>query len=93
MNYQTELTCQRIDIWLWHARIYKSRSISHFSIKNEIIKINSKSVIKPATLIKKDDIITIPRNNSSRVIQVLGFSTRRVSAKLCHSLYKEILEK
>lgn len=82
MNYQTELTCQRIDIWLWHARIYKSRSISHFSIRYKIIKINSKSVIKPATLIKKDDIITIPWNNSSRVIQILGFFNPKSFSKI-----------
>lgn len=93
MNNHIELNSQRIDVWLWHARLYKTRTLSHNLVKKNLIKINGKAIIKPAIHVKKDDIITIPWQNYSRVFQVLNFAKQRVPAKLCPFLYKEILEK
>lgn len=93
MTIQIEIISQRIDIWLWHARIYKTRSISNQFIKQGHVRVNTNPIKKSATLIKKNDILTLFWYNQIRVIKIKNFTTQRVSAKLCNFLYEEILEK
>lgn len=83
---------QRIDLWMWHARIYKTRSISTKFIKLGHIRLNSCLVTKSAHAIKMNDILTFPWNEQIRVIKVLNLTKQRVAAKNISLIYQEILE-
>lgn len=83
---------QRIDLWMWHARIYKTRSISTKFIKLRHIRLNSCLVSKSAHTIKINDILTFPWNEQIRVIKVLNLTKQRVAAKNISLIYQEILE-
>ncbi|MDI2090039.1 RNA-binding S4 domain-containing protein [Commensalibacter oyaizuii] len=89
----TEPLSQRIDLWLWHARIYKTRSISATITKSTAIRLNSILIHKPSTQVKRNDILTFPYHNKVRVIKILNFSKQRVAARNISLLYEEILEK
>lgn len=84
---------QRLDVWLWHARLGKTRTISSQLIKDGFVHVNSSRILKASYAIKQQDIITLPHASRIRVIQIIGFSRQRVAAKNCMFLYKEILEK
>lgn len=83
---------QRIDIWLWHARIYKTRSISTNFVSQNIFRLNSCSISKPAYKIKINDVLTFPWNNKIRVIKILNLTKQRMAAKNISLIYQEILE-
>lgn len=83
---------QRIDIWLWHARIYKTRSISTNYVSQNIFRLNSCPISKPACKIKINDILTFPWNNQIRVIKILNLTKQRMPAKNISLIYQEILE-
>lgn len=93
MTDQIHLTSQRIDIWLWYARLCKTRSISNKLIKSGHVHINGHRIVKPATAVKKNDVITLPWHHQIKVIRVKNFTIQRSSARLCTILYEEILEK
>ncbi|CAI3924171.1 MULTISPECIES: S4 domain-containing protein [Commensalibacter] len=87
-----DIDTQRIDIWLWHARIYKTRSISTRFVSQNIFRINACSVCKPAYQVKLNDILTFPWNDTIRVIKILNLTKQRVAGKNISLIYQEILE-
>ena len=40
----------RLDLWLWAARFYKTRSLAASNIKKGLVKLSGKSVTKPSIL-------------------------------------------
>ncbi|CAI3923030.1 Ribosomal 50S subunit-recycling heat shock protein [Commensalibacter communis] len=87
-----ECQTQRIDLWLWHARIYKTRSISTKYIQHGAFRLNSCPVTKASCTIKKNDILTFVWYDTIRVIKILNLTKQRVAAKNISLIYQEILE-
>ena len=82
----------RLDTWLWYARFYKSRSLSSKAILNGKLRVNSNKVIKPASKVKINDVLTINHINMVRIIQVQSLGSRRGPASEAQKLYKDLLE-
>ena len=80
----------RIDTWLWYARFYKSRSLSSKAILNGKLRVNSNKIIKPASKVKINDVLTINHVNMVRVIQVQSIGSRRGPASEAQQLYKDL---
>ena len=72
---------QRLDQWLWHVRIYKTRQIASKAIVSGNIKVNFNIISKTHYLIKVNDIIEIAINNKFRTLDILKFTNRRISPK------------
>ncbi|EHD13735.1 hypothetical protein CIN_10940 [Commensalibacter intestini A911] len=77
---------------MWHARIYKTRSISTRFTKLGYIRVNSCSITKSAQTIKVNDVLTFPWNEQIRVIKILNLTKQRMGAKNISLIYQEILE-
>ena len=82
----------RLDTWLWYARFYKSRSLSSKAILNGKLRVNSNKVIKPASKVKINDVLTINHINMVRIIQVQSLGSRRGPASEAQKLYNELSE-
>ena len=80
----------RLDIWLWHARFYKSRSLSSKAILSGKLRVNSNKIIKPASKIKINDVLTINYVNTVRIIQIQSIGTRRGPASEAQALYNDL---
>jgi len=80
----------RLDTWLWYARFYKSRSLSSKAILSGKLRVNSNKIIKPASKVKIDDVLTINHLNMVRIIQVQNLGTRRGPASEAQKLYKDL---
>lgn len=78
----------RVDKWLWAARFYKTRQLAVKAIKNGKISVNSQRV-KPAALVKKDDLIIVKREPYRVEILIIELSEQRGPAKVAQALYKE----
>ena len=78
---------QRLDQWLWHVRIFKTRQIASKAIISGNIKINFNTITKTHYLIKVNSIVEIFFNDKFRTLEVLKFTNRRISPKEVNMFY------
>lgn len=79
---------QRLDKWLWHARIVKSRSLASQLVIGGKCRVNREKVAKPAYMVKCGDVITMSVFGRVRVLKIAGFSQRRGPA--AEALYVDL---
>lgn len=82
---------QRIDKWLWCARIYKTRAIAADAIKNGRVSINGIRT-KPARTVKPGDKLIVEKPPYSFHIEILAIANQRQSATNAMELYAESTE-
>ena len=80
----------RLDTWLWYARFYKSRSLSSKAVLSGKLRVNSNKIIKPASKVKINDVLTINHINMVRIIQVQSLGSRRGPASEAQKLYNDL---
>ncbi len=81
---------QRLDKWLWFSRLVKTRSQASRLIAAGKVRVNRRRVIKPASTIREDDVITAVINRRVRVVKVLNTGRRRGPAREAQDLYKDM---
>jgi len=72
---------QRVDNWLYRLRLAKTRNIAQKIIREGKLRINKVKIQKPSNKLKYGDIITLRKNNQIMVIEVIGFTKRRLDYK------------
>jgi ribosome-associated heat shock protein Hsp15 len=81
---------QRIDKWLWHARVVRTRSAAAALTVSGHVRVNGERVTAPSRLLRTEDILTIALDRSVRVLKVAGFAERRGGAEAGRALYIEL---
>ena len=80
----------RLDTWLWYARFYKSRSLASKAILGGKLRLNSNKIIKPASKVKINDVLTINHVNMVRIIKIQSIGARRGPASEAQTLYNDL---
>jgi ribosome-associated heat shock protein Hsp15 len=83
------LEAQRLDKWLWCARLVKTRTLSARLIEAGKVRVNGARVLKASRQVAKGDVITASLGRVA-VVRVLGAAERRVSASLARALYEDL---
>jgi ribosome-associated heat shock protein Hsp15 len=78
----------RLDVWLWAARFYKTRSLAKQAIEGGKIEVNE-SAAKPARAIHVGDQLRISRGIERFSVQVKAISAARGPAAVAQTLYEE----
>ncbi len=81
---------QRLDKWLWHARIVRTRAAAAELAASGYVRINGVRAQQTAKPVSLGDIVTIALHDRVRVLEVLGFSERRGPFSEASKLYREI---
>jgi ribosome-associated heat shock protein Hsp15 len=81
---------QRLDKWLWHARIVKTRSLAAQFVEQGKFRINREKILKPAYAVKSGDVITAAIFGRVRVLRIAGFSARRGPVSEAQALYVDL---
>lgn len=81
---------QRLDKWLWYARVVKSRSLAQGLIEGGRVRLNKSKVDKPRQIVKRDDVLTITVHHKVRVLKVLLPGTRRGPAAEAQTLFEDL---
>ena len=81
---------QRLDKWLWYARVTKTRTLAATLVQNGKVRVNRERTLKPRQQVKADDVVTIAVHGRVRVLRVLAPGERRGPAKEAVALYEEI---
>jgi ribosome-associated heat shock protein Hsp15 len=87
---ETARQTQRLDKWLWHARIVKTRSLAAQLIIKGKFRVNRGKVRKPAFPVKCGDVITASVSEHIRILQIVSFSERRGQAAEACGLYVDV---
>ena len=78
---------QRIDQWLWHVRIFKTRLLSSKSIMSGNIEIDQSKIKKNHVNVRVGNKIKIIKNNLSQEVEILQLTKRRISPKEVDKFY------
>lgn len=81
-------TGQRIDQWLWHARLIKSRSLAARLVEAGGVRINRRKITKSGHQIRPGDILTFMYAERLRIVEVVALASRRGPAREAVLLYK-----
>lgn len=80
----------RIDRWLWHARVVKTRALGAKLAQSGHVRINGRRIDAAGRAVRRDDVLTIALQNAVRVLKVVGFGERRGPATEARRLYDEL---
>jgi ribosome-associated heat shock protein Hsp15 len=81
---------QRVDKWLWFARMTKSRTLAAGLVAAGQVRINRVKVSKPSQEVGAGDILTLVAHGRVQVVRVLGCGKRRGPAQEARLLYQPI---
>jgi ribosome-associated heat shock protein Hsp15 len=81
---------ERLDLWLWHARACRSRSLAAALAGSGQLRRNGTAVTKAHQRLRVGDVLTFPQGAHIRVWQVLALSERRLAAKAVGALYEDL---
>jgi ribosome-associated heat shock protein Hsp15 len=81
---------QRIDKWLWHARVVRTRSAAAALAASGHVRVNGERVHAPSRPVRPDDVVTVALDRTVRVLRVLRFAERRGSADDARALWEDL---
>jgi ribosome-associated heat shock protein Hsp15 len=81
---------QRLDKWLWHARVVRARADAAALVQAGHVRVNGAREKSPGHSLKVDDVLTIRLDRGVRVLRVTGFSERRGNASAARTLYDDV---
>jgi len=81
---------QRIDRWLWHARIVRTRGAAAALAGSGYVRVNGVRIAAPSRAVRTGDVITVALDRTVRVLKVTGFAERRGPAGSAEQLYEEL---
>lgn len=85
---------QRLDKWLWFARIYKSRSLASKAVAEGAARITrggtTSRTNKPSFLVHIGDVVTLSAHKQVRVLEVISPGKRRGPATEAVMLYQDL---
>jgi ribosome-associated heat shock protein Hsp15 len=89
----TEDAC-RIDVWLWRARFFKTRSLAAHVVEEGGVRLLGGQarapVDKPSRLVRCGDVLTFAQGSKWVAVRVEAFGERRGPATEARALYSAL---
>ena len=83
-------TKQRLDRWLWCARMFKTRTLSAKAVTAGPVRVNEVRIGKPAFGVTPGDVITFVRARQIMTVRIEALADRRGSAPEAQTLYEDL---
>ncbi|MEQ8369659.1 MAG: RNA-binding S4 domain-containing protein [Alphaproteobacteria bacterium] len=94
---------QRLDVWLWRARLFASRRQASLACQSGHIRLNRQPVTRAHQPVRAGDVVTFVqggvrgggawRPGRPRVVRVLALAPRRGPAQAARALYADLLDR
>lgn len=85
---------QRLDAWLWCARVLKTRAACARLVEGGAVRLNRQPTDKAHARLRPGDVLTLalggPERGGVRVWRVLALAARRGPAPEARGLYEEL---
>lgn len=82
---------QRIDKWLWHARLVRTRTAAAALATSGLVRVNGERVTGASRTVRFGDVVTVALDRSVRVLKVVGFAERRGGAESARQLMEDLM--
>ncbi len=84
---------QRLDQWLWHARLFKTRTLASKFVSDGNVRVTrngeTSRVEKPSFAALPGDVLSFSRADRLRIIAIDALATRRGPAAEAQTLYTD----
>jgi ribosome-associated heat shock protein Hsp15 len=81
---------QRIDKWLWHARVVRTRSAAAALASSGHVRLNGRRIDAASQPVRLGDVVTVALDRCVRVLKVAGLAERRGSAEIAQALWEDL---
>jgi ribosome-associated heat shock protein Hsp15 len=81
---------QRLDKWLWFARVVRTRTGAAKLIGEGHVRVNTQRIETPAKPVGPGDVLTIALERQVRVLKILAIAPRRGGAADARLLFEEM---
>jgi len=81
---------QRIDKWLWFARVVRTRTSAAALVTAGRVRLNGQRSAVASQIVRVGDVVTVALDRAVRVLRVIGFAERRGAPESVQSLYEDI---
>ncbi len=81
---------QRLDKWLWHARVVKTRTDAAALVAKGRVRINGIRQTSPGHAVKSGEVLTIALDSRVRILKINGFADRRGDAVAARAIYADL---
>ncbi len=81
---------QRLDRWLWHARVVKTREQAKALIEGGHVRVDRERETKAGSAVKRGQTLTITLPSHVLVLRITAFVERRGSATVAAGLYDDL---
>ena len=81
---------QRIDKWLWHARVVRTRSAAAALADQGLVRINGARIDTSSRPVRPGDVVTVALDRHVRLLKVKGYAERRGSADMARELFEDL---
>jgi ribosome-associated heat shock protein Hsp15 len=84
----------RLDVWLWRARFFKTRSIATRFVETGRVRVTRSGAVlrgrKPGFVVAAGDIVTFARGGRVMSAEILAIPLRRGPASEARGLYRAL---
>ncbi len=81
---------QRLDKWLWFARVVKTRTQAAALVTDGRVRINTVKTDRPAQPVRPGDVLTVALRGHVRILEVVLPGEKRGSAPEAAPLFKDL---
>jgi ribosome-associated heat shock protein Hsp15 len=88
LNSGSDSAGTRIDVWLWAARFFRTRSLAKQAVETGKVEVGGQRA-KPSRTVRVGDALRVTRGDEVFEIEVRGVSENRGAASIAQTLYSE----
>jgi len=81
---------QRLDKWLWFARLAKTRTLAAKLVAAGFVRVNGQRVDQAAKAVAVGDVLTVALARTTRVLRIEALGDRRGPAPEAQALYTDL---
>jgi ribosome-associated heat shock protein Hsp15 len=81
---------QRLDKWIWFARVVKTRSLAARLVSDGHVRVNAQRIESPAKQVGPGDVLTIALERQVRVLRIIDPGFRRGPFEEAKLLFEEL---
>lgn len=81
---------QRLDLWLWYARFFKTRTLASKICRARKVRIDGTPQQKASATVAPGQVLTFAQGKRIRVVKIVALATRRGPAPEADALYEDL---
>lgn len=81
---------QRLDKWLWFARMARTRTASAELVTDGHVRLNGQRITQAAKTVRPGDVLTVALQRDVRVLRIVSIGERRGPYEEARQLYEDL---